>query len=267
MCPHTHTPKPHFVHKQVHTISPSAPPPESLHTHKHTCISTHIHLSLPTHTLSSPLHPNPSFSTHPPTKIPVSPQAYTQTHIDLPHVSTYTHPYLPPQPRLTLSTHTHPTLHTYLTQSCFSLHTQTTVSLHTYPHIPPCVVYKEIYRYTHSFFYRHIHISNSTLTPQSLHTRTCKHTHTHLSLYTHTPVYLHIHTPDSPFTLQFSRSVMSECLRPHEPQHARPPCPSPTPGVYQNHVHFVGDAIQPSHPLLSPSPPALSLSQHQGLFK
>ena len=35
----------------------------------------------------------------------------------------------------------------------------------------------------------------------------------------------------------------------------------------QNHVHWVGDAIQPPHPLSSPSPPALNLSQHQGLFK
>ena len=35
----------------------------------------------------------------------------------------------------------------------------------------------------------------------------------------------------------------------------------------QTHVHWVGDAIQPSHPLLSPSPPVLSLSQHQRLFK
>ena len=35
----------------------------------------------------------------------------------------------------------------------------------------------------------------------------------------------------------------------------------------QTHVHWVGDAIQPSHPLLSPSPPALNLFQHQGLFK
>ena len=35
----------------------------------------------------------------------------------------------------------------------------------------------------------------------------------------------------------------------------------------QTHVHRVGDAIQPSHPLLSPSPPALNLSQHQGLFQ
>ena len=33
---------------------------------------------------------------------------------------------------------------------------------------------------------------------------------------------------------QFSRSVVSDSLRPHGPQHARPPCPSPTPGVYSN---------------------------------
>ena len=35
----------------------------------------------------------------------------------------------------------------------------------------------------------------------------------------------------------------------------------------QTHVHWVGDAIQPSPPLLSLSPPAFNLSQHQGLFK
>ena len=35
----------------------------------------------------------------------------------------------------------------------------------------------------------------------------------------------------------------------------------------QTHVHQVGDAIQPSYPLSSPSPPALNLSQHQGLFQ
>ena len=39
------------------------------------------------------------------------------------------------------------------------------------------------------------------------------------------------------------------------------------PKFTQTHVHWVGDAIQPSHPLSSPSPPALNLSQHQGLFK
>ena len=35
----------------------------------------------------------------------------------------------------------------------------------------------------------------------------------------------------------------------------------------QTHVHCIGDAIQPSHPLSSPSPPIFNLSQHQGLFK
>ena len=35
----------------------------------------------------------------------------------------------------------------------------------------------------------------------------------------------------------------------------------------QTHVHHVGDAIQPSHPLSSPSPPSFNLSQHQGLFQ
>ena len=35
----------------------------------------------------------------------------------------------------------------------------------------------------------------------------------------------------------------------------------------QTHVHWVSDVIQPSHPLLSPSPPAFNLSQHQDLFK
>ena len=59
---------------------------------------------------------------------------------------------------------------------------------------------------------------------------------------------------------QFS-SVAQSCLTlwPHGLQQARPPCPSPTPGVTQTHVHWVGDAIQPSHPLSSPSPPAFNL--------
>ena len=39
------------------------------------------------------------------------------------------------------------------------------------------------------------------------------------------------------------------------------------PEFTQTHVHWVSDAIQPSHPLSSPSLPALNLSQHQGLFK
>ena len=67
--------------------------------------------------------------------------------------------------------------------------------------------------------------------------------------------------------VQFSRSVVSNCLLPHEPQHARPPFHHQHPESTQTHVHWVSDAIQPSHPLSSPSPPALNLSQHQDLFK
>ena len=67
---------------------------------------------------------------------------------------------------------------------------------------------------------------------------------------------------------QFS-SIVQSCLtlQPYELQHARPPCPSPTPRVPKTHVHQVSDAIQPSHPLSSPSHPALNPSQHQGLFQ
>ena len=68
-------------------------------------------------------------------------------------------------------------------------------------------------------------------------------------------------------SVQFSCSVVSDSLQPHESQHARPPCPSPTPEFTQTHVCCVGDAIQPSHPLSSTSPPTFNLSQHQGLFK
>ena len=67
-------------------------------------------------------------------------------------------------------------------------------------------------------------------------------------------------------SVQFRRSVVSDSLQLHGLQQARKLCPSKTPRVTQTHVHWVSDAIQPSHPLLSPSP-AFNLSQHQGLFK
>ena len=66
---------------------------------------------------------------------------------------------------------------------------------------------------------------------------------------------------------QISHSVESYSLRPHESQHARPPCPSQLPEFTQTHVHRVSDAIQPSHPLASPPPPAANPSQHQSLFQ
>ena len=68
-------------------------------------------------------------------------------------------------------------------------------------------------------------------------------------------------------SVQFSRSVISDSLWPHELQHTRPPCPSPTPGVYPNSC----PSSQWCHPAISssvvPSPPAPNPSQHQGLFQ
>ena len=68
---------------------------------------------------------------------------------------------------------------------------------------------------------------------------------------------------------QFS-SVAQSCPTLCNPMnHSMPGLPvhPQLPEFTQTHVHWVSDAIQPSHPLSSPSPPALNLSQHQGLFK
>ena len=54
----------------------------------------------------------------------------------------------------------------------------------------------------------------------------------------------------------------------HALQHTRLPCALPNLRTCsKTHVYQVGDAIQPSHSLSSPSPPAFNLSQHQGLFQ
>ena len=68
-------------------------------------------------------------------------------------------------------------------------------------------------------------------------------------------------------SVQSSHSDMSDSLWPHESQHARPPCSSLLPEFTQTHVHLVRDAIQPSHPLSSPSSLAPNSSQHQSLFQ
>ena len=63
------------------------------------------------------------------------------------------------------------------------------------------------------------------------------------------------------------RSVAQSCLTLCNPMnHSTPGLPvHQLPEFTQTHVHWVGDAIQASHPLSSPSPPAFNLSQHQGL--
>ena len=73
---------------------------------------------------------------------------------------------------------------------------------------------------------------------------------------------------DGLFFPQFS-SVTQSCLTLRNPMnHSTPGLPvhHQLPEFTQTHVHWVGDAIQPPHPLLSPSP-AFKLSQHQGLFQ
>ena len=67
-------------------------------------------------------------------------------------------------------------------------------------------------------------------------------------------------------SVQFSRSVVSDSLRLHESEHARPPIHHQFPEFTQIHVPWIGDAIQQSHPLM-PSSSALNLSRHQGLFQ
>ena len=70
-------------------------------------------------------------------------------------------------------------------------------------------------------------------------------------------------------SVQFS-SVVQSCPTLFNPMDCRVPgfpVLNQLPEIAQTHVCRRGDAIQPSHPLLSPSPPAFNLSQHQGLFK
>ena len=72
-----------------------------------------------------------------------------------------------------------------------------------------------------------------------------------------------------PASMQFS-SVAQSCLTLCDPMDwSTPGLPvhHQLPEFAQTHVHWVSDAIQPSHPLSSPSPPAFNLSQHQGLSK
>ena len=70
-------------------------------------------------------------------------------------------------------------------------------------------------------------------------------------------------------SVQFS-SVAQSCLTLCDPMNRSTPglpVHHQLPEFTQTHAHLVGDAIQPSHPLLSPSPPAPNPSQHQGLFQ
>ena len=68
-------------------------------------------------------------------------------------------------------------------------------------------------------------------------------------------------------SVQLSCSVVSDSLRPHGLSMPGLPVHHQLQEFTQTHVHWVSDAIQPSHPLSSPSPPNFNLSQHQGVFQ
>ena len=75
--------------------------------------------------------------------------------------------------------------------------------------------------------------------------------------------------PTDTVAYQFN-SVTQSCLTPCDPMDCSLqsfPVLHQPPKLAQTHIHRVVDAIQPSHPLSSPSPPAFNLSQHQGLFQ
>ena len=68
-------------------------------------------------------------------------------------------------------------------------------------------------------------------------------------------------------SVQFSCSVVLTLCDPMDYSTPGLPVHHELPEFTQSHLHWVDDAIQPSHPLLSPSPPTFNLSQHQGLFQ
>ena len=75
---------------------------------------------------------------------------------------------------------------------------------------------------------------------------------------------IHIHISQSVSSVAQSCPTLCDpmnCSTPGLPVHHQ------LPEFTQTHIHRVSDAIQPSHPLSSPSPPALNPSQHQGLFQ
>ena len=82
-----------------------------------------------------------------------------------------------------------------------------------------------------------------------------------------------IYVPVFPLiSVQFSRSVVSDSLRPHELQHARPPCPSPTPGVHR--LTSIKSVTPSSHLILGrpllylpPIPPSIRVFSNESTLR
>ena len=82
--------------------------------------------------------------------------------------------------------------------------------------------------------------------------------------------------PTIPASKSNSAGILADVVQSLSPVRLCDPMDSSTPGfpvhhhllkLAQTHVHCIGDAIQLSHPLSSPSPPAFNLSQHQSFFQ
>ena len=98
----------------------------------------------------------------------------------------------------------------------------------------------------------------------------CISTHSLVSI----SIYIYIEREREKYTYQFSSvqfiSVAQSCPTLYDPMDCSTsgfPVHHQLPELVQTHVHRVSDAIQPFHPLSSPSPPAFNLSQHQVLFQ
>ena len=94
-----------------------------------------------------------------------------------------------------------------------------------------------------------------------------------LRIKTWSPHWHNLSLPEYPIhqrvlcSVQFSCSIMSNSCDPIDCSMPGFPVYHQLPELVQTHVHRLSDAIQPSHPLLSPSPPPFNPSQHQGLFQ
>ena len=110
-----------------------------------------------------------------------------------------------------------------------------------------------------------LHFSTSDI--YRVHNLSSDHSQSHRTLWFQAPVYSCIKLLT--YRVQFY-SVTQSCPTIYDPMNCSMPglpVHHQLPEYTQTQVHWVSDAIQPSHPLSSPSPPALYLSQHQGLFK
>ena len=122
--------------------------------------------------------------------------------------------------------------------------------------------------YVHTHIYTHMYTSN-------LHNFIVyNYTYiTYIVYYIYIYIYIYLRLLKItlvPYLMAQFSSVTQLCLTLCDPMHcSMPDLPvhHQLPAFTQIHVHRVGDAIQPFHPLSSPSPPTFNLSQHQGLFQ